>query len=71
MPDVADAGLPSLPQDNPFRDAQWITPHGLPPFERIEPEHYMPAFEAALAAHSAEIAGIASDTAPATFANTV
>ncbi|MDG5711870.1 hypothetical protein N0Z45_19690, partial [Acinetobacter baumannii] len=29
------------------------------------------AFEAALAAHSAEIAGIASDTAPATFANTV
>lgn len=71
MADVADAGLPSLPQDNPFRDAQWSTPYGLPPFERIQAAHYMPAFEAALAAHDAEIQGIAADTAPATFANTV
>lgn len=71
MSDAADAGLPSLPQDNPFREAQWSTPHGLPPFERIRPEHYGPAFEAALAAHDSEIRAIAGQTAPATFANTV
>ena len=55
MPDSADAGLPSLPQDNPFHETRWTTPFGLPPFERIRPEHYGPAFDAALAAHDAEI----------------
>ncbi|MCX4197291.1 M3 family metallopeptidase, partial [Methylobacterium organophilum] len=71
MSDAADAGLPSLPQDNPFREARWSTPHGLPPFDRIRPEHYGPAFEAAIAAHDSEIRAIAGQTAPATFANTV
>jgi len=71
MPHPADAGLSSLPQDNPFREAQWTTPHGLPPFERIRPEHYVPAFEASLAAHAAEIEAIAADPAAATFDNTV
>ncbi|MEG9524574.1 MAG: M3 family metallopeptidase [Hyphomicrobiales bacterium] len=71
MPHAADAGLSSLPQDNPFREAQWTTPHGLPPFERIRPEHYMPAFEASLAAHAAEIEAITADPAAATFDNTV
>lgn len=71
MPETIDAGLESLPQDNPFAQARWTTPHGLPPFERIRPEHYMPAFDAALAAHDTEIRAIAADTAPATFSNTV
>ncbi|MFB0492889.1 peptidyl-dipeptidase Dcp [Methylobacterium sp. OAE515] len=71
MPHPADAGLSSLPQDNPFREAHWTTPHGLPPFERIRPEHYVPAFEASLAAHAAEIEAIAADPAAATFDNTV
>ncbi|MDP4023206.1 M3 family metallopeptidase [Methylobacterium sp. NEAU 140] len=71
MPDTAEAGPNGLPQDNPFAEMPWSTPHGLPPFERIRPEHYMPAFEAALTAHEAEIAAIAAETAPATFANTV
>ncbi|WP_267421372.1 M3 family metallopeptidase [Methylobacterium sp. GC_Met_2] len=71
MPDAVEAGLSSLPQDNPFREARWTTPYGIPPFERIRPEHYRPAFEAALAAHADEIAAIAGETAPATFANTV
>ena len=71
MSDAADAGLPSLPQDNPFREAHWSTPHGLPPFERIRPEHYGPAFAAALEAHASEIRVIASQDAPATFGNTV
>ena len=71
MPDAFEAGLPSLPRDNPFHEARWTTPHGLPPFARITPEHYRPAFDAALAAHAGEIEAIASETTPATFANTV
>lgn len=55
----------------PFAETAWATPHGLPPFERITPAHYLSAFEAALASHSAEIAAIAGESAPATFANTV
>ena len=55
----------------PFAQRNWTTPHGLPPFEQIAPAHYLPAFEAALASHSAEIAAIAGETGPATFANTV
>ena len=70
MPETLAAGLDRLPQDNPFSAEQWDTPYGLPPFEHIAPAHYMPAFEAALAAHEAEIAAIAADPAPVTFANT-
>ncbi|KAB1074768.1 M3 family metallopeptidase [Methylobacterium planeticum] len=67
----AAAETPGLEADNPFSEPVWDTPHGLPPFERIRPEHYLPAFEAALAAHEAEIAGIANATTTPTFANTV
>ncbi|MBF9235212.1 M3 family metallopeptidase [Microvirga alba] len=49
----------------------WTTPFGLPPFESITPEHYKPAFDTALAEQQAEIAAIAADPAPATFANTI
>ena len=37
----------------------WDTPYGLPPFDRIRAEHFAPAFEAACAAHLAEIDTIA------------
>ena len=55
---------------NPFF-APWSTPFELPPFERIAPDHFRPAFDRALAAHKAEIAAIAEDGAAPTFANTV
>lgn len=71
MPDTLAAGLDSLSQDNPFAQAQWGTPYELPPFERIRPEHYLPAFEAALAKHEEEITAIANDPSPPSFANTV
>ena len=35
--------------DHPF-SAEWDTPFGLPPFERIAPEHFCPAFESAMEA---------------------
>ncbi len=67
----SSAGLPTLDTGNPFSAARWDTPHELPPFERIRPEHYLPAFEAAIAAHEAEIAAIATSPAAPDFDNTV
>ncbi|MCB1471095.1 MAG: M3 family metallopeptidase, partial [Rhizobiaceae bacterium] len=46
-------------------------PFGLPPFGSISPDHFGPAFEAALAEHKAEIAAIASNPEPANFANSL
>lgn len=33
--------------DNPLL-AEWDTPYGTPPFDKIKQEHYQPAFEAAI-----------------------
>ena len=55
--------------ENPFFEP-WTTPFGLPPFDRICPEHFPPAFDRAMAEHTAEIAAICSAAAP-TFANTI
>src|SRR5688572_16106698 len=60
----------ALPADNPFAMA-WTTPFGLPPFEAIQPEHYRPAFEAALAEQRAEIDAITADAEAPSFENTV
>ena len=49
----------------------WDTPHGLPPFERLQPAHFVPAFEAAMRTHRAELQAVAGQAAPPTFANTV
>ncbi|ACL55067.1 M3 family metallopeptidase [Methylobacterium nodulans] len=65
------AGTTATLPGNPFSEPVWTTPHGLPPFERIEPAHYEPAFTAALAEHEAEIAAIADSPEPPSFANTV
>jgi peptidyl-dipeptidase Dcp len=55
---------------NPFL-APWNTPFGVPPFDRIRPEHFPPAYERAMADHAAEIAAIAGSNAPPDFANTI
>ena len=49
----------------------WAGVHGLPPFAAIEPGHFQPAFDAALAQHRAEIDAIAQQAEPPSFANTV
>jgi peptidyl-dipeptidase Dcp len=61
---------PAAAADNPFFE-EWTGPFGAPPFGRIAPAHFGPAFERAFAAHDAEVAAIASDPAPASFANTI
>jgi len=55
---------------NPLMQA-WPGVHGLPPFADIQPAHFPPAFEAALAEHRAEIDAIASQVQPPSFANTL
>src|SRR5580765_5695425 len=59
-----------MTDSNPFF-ADWDTPFELPPFERIRPEHFPPAFDRAMAEQQDEIAAIAADAAPADFANTI
>jgi peptidyl-dipeptidase Dcp len=51
--------------------APWTGPLGMPPFDRILPEHFPPAFAAAMEEHLAEIAAIGTDPAAPSFANTI
>ena len=70
---VTPAGSPAsvpAPADNPLLQ-EWKTPFQLPPFDRIKPQHFLPAFRAAIAKHDAEIASIAQQKAAPTFANTI
>ena len=55
---------------NPFFEA-WTGPFGVPPFARMRPEHFVPAYERAFAEHVAEIETIAGNSAPPTFENTI
>jgi len=56
--------------ENPFFTA-WETPYGVPPFDRIAPEHFMPAFERAMSLHDAEIDAIVSNRDEPTFENVI
>ena len=56
--------------DDPFANA-WETPFGLPPFDRIRPEHFRPAFDRALATNRAAIEAIGDSAEAPTFDNTV
>ena len=55
---------------NPLLET-WNTPHGVPPFDRIAPEHFLPAFETALARYTEELDAIGNNAEPPTFENTV
>ncbi len=56
--------------NNPFFE-EWDTPFGLPPFEKIKVEHYLPAFERGFCEHDAEIDAIVDNPEAATFENTL
>jgi len=56
--------------DNPLL-AEWHTEYGVPPFDLIENEHYLPAFREAMAQHKAEVEAIVNNPDAATFANTL
>ena len=67
MPTVV---MPEIDTTNPLL-AEWNTPHQTPPFESIKLEHYMPAFETAIAVSRAEVDAIVNNPAKPTFANTI
>lgn len=56
--------------DNPFFE-EWTTPYGLPPFDRIREDHFLPAIRAGIDAQRAEVRAIADNPAAPTFANTI
>ena len=58
------------PASNPFFET-WITPEGVPPFDRIAPGHFREAYARALAEHDAEVATVAAEIAPPSFENTI
>jgi peptidyl-dipeptidase Dcp len=52
--------------------APWSGPYGgVPPWDRIAAEHFPPAFEKGIRLLEAEIAAIAAQSEPPTFANTI
>jgi peptidyl-dipeptidase Dcp len=50
---------------------EWDTPYGVPPFDSIKVEHYLPAFQEAVKQHQQEIQTIASDPEEPAFDNTI
>ena len=57
-------------KENPLL-SEFSTPFGVPPFEQIKPEHYLPAFEEGIRQHDAEIAAIIANPEAPTFKNTI
>ncbi len=55
---------------NPFFKT-WTTPYGIPPFEEIKAEHYIPAFERGMEEQIAEIDAIVNNPEAPTFENTI
>ena len=68
---TAALALASCAKDqNPFLQ-EWDTPYGIPPYEKIKIEHYMPAIKAGIAQQQAEIQAIIDNPDAPTFENTV
>ncbi|MDR0437540.1 MAG: M3 family metallopeptidase [Bacteroidales bacterium] len=63
-------GLQGFSQDNPFFK-EWNTPFGVPPFNEIKVEHFMPAYQAGIAEEAAEIWAIIRNPEPPNFQNTI
>ena len=57
-------------EDNPFF-SEYNTPFGVPPFNLIENEHFLPAFMEGISQQEAEIDVIISSPEPPTFENTI
>lgn len=68
---VAQAQAPdAVAEANPLLSPS-PAPDGTPPYDRIRPEHYEPAFDAAIAAAHEDFRRIAENPEPPTFANTL
>ncbi len=56
--------------ENPLL-SEFNTPHGVPPFDQIKIEHFVPAYIDAIAKHKEEINTIVNSTDAPTFENTI
>ena len=56
--------------DNPFL-TEYNTPFGVPPFDKINAEHYIPAFDEGMKQQNEAIQAIVNNTEAPTFANTI
>jgi peptidyl-dipeptidase Dcp len=56
--------------ENPFF-TDWDTPFGMPPFDRIRPEHFPPGLDRGMDQQLAEIAAIVAGPTPPSFADTI
>ena len=57
-------------EKNPFL-AEWDTPYGIPPYDEIEIEDYIPAIKAGIEQQNAQIEEITSNLDAPTFENTI
>ena len=63
QPTAAIAGNPLL--------EPWTTPFQVPPYQKIKPEHFVPAVKAGIEQNRKEVDAIVNNPQPATFANTI
>jgi peptidyl-dipeptidase Dcp len=62
---------PALAADaNPFFQ-EWKTPFGVPPFEQIKDQHFLPAIQKGIEEQRREVKAITGDPRAPTFANTI
>ncbi|HUR88692.1 MAG TPA: M3 family metallopeptidase [Ramlibacter sp.] len=59
-----------MSNSNPLLN-DWEGPWAVPPFAAVRPEHFEPAFDAAMREHRDELDAIANDKAPSSFVNTL
>ncbi len=64
------ADMAIVDEDNPFYE-KWETPFQIPPFSKIEDDHYLPAFEKAISKLKEEVAAIIANEESPTFDNTI
>ncbi len=57
-------------EENPFF-SEYDTPFGVPPFDQIKNEHFLPAYEEAIKQHKAEIDAIVNNEEAPDFENTI
>ena len=68
--DVGVSNESATQSTNPLLE-DWDTPFGVPPFDRIESKHYLPAIRAGMAEQKEEIDAIVANPDEPTFANTI
>ncbi|MBO7562529.1 MAG: M3 family metallopeptidase [Bacteroidales bacterium] len=62
--------IASCTEKNPFLKS-WDTPYGIPPFDQIKTEDYLPAIKEGIAEHKKELAAIIDNQEAPTFENTI